>query len=223
MNQRSAVERETLAAWTRQLGLAPSDAQIGALLAYLDLLERWNAAYNLTAVRDRAAMLSQHLADCLAIVPALERHAGSGRLLDVGSGGGLPGVVIAILLPGWDVTCVDAVAKKAAFLRQVAGALPLPNLHAEQARVEALQAPKFDLITARAFASLPDLVRWTAHLLAPGGVWLAMKGRAPADEIAELPPDVSVFHVEPLAVPGLAAQRCLVWMRRRDNAPARAG
>jgi len=197
------------------LGLASSESQTVALLSYLDLLQHWNATYNLTAVRDRAGMLTQHLADCLAVVSPLQRHAGQGRLLDVGSGGGLPGVVIATLLPGWDVTCVDTVAKKAAFVRQVAGALALPHLHAVHARVENLQLPPFDVITSRAFSTLADFTALTRRHLAPGGVWLAMKGRIPDDEIAALPSDIDVFHVEPLQVPGLDAQRCLVWMRHR--------
>ena len=198
-----------------ELGLAPTSAQTSALSNYLDLLQRWNATYNLTAVRDRAGMVTQHLADCLAIIPPLQRRATQGRLLAVGSGGGLPGVVIATLLPGWDVTCVDAVAKKIAFVRQVAGSLGLPNLHAEHSRVESLQALPFELITSRAFASLADFTALTRKHLAPGGAWLAMKGRAPDDEMAALPPDVHVFHVEPLHVPGLNAQRCLVWMQPR--------
>jgi 16S rRNA (guanine527-N7)-methyltransferase len=200
-----------------ELGLAPSEAQATALLRYLDLLQRWNATYNLTAVRDRAAMLTQHLADCLTVIPPLQRHAGQGRLLDVGSGGGLPGVVIALMLPGWDVTCVDAVGKKAAFVRQAAGALALPNLHAQHARIEDLTAPPFDVVISRAFASLADFTALTRRHLAPGGVWIAMKGRAPDDEMAELPADIDVFHVEPLSVPGLDAQRCLVWMRIRKH------
>jgi 16S rRNA (guanine527-N7)-methyltransferase len=192
--------------------------QAGALLAYLELLQRWNATYNLTAVRDPAAMLSQHLVDCLALLPALSRHLQSRpdarRLLDAGSGGGLPGVVLAVVLPELDVTCVDAVGKKAAFVRQVAGALGQANLHAVHSRVEAMKTAPFDVITSRAFASLADFTRWTSRHLAERGVWLAMKGKAPDEEIAALPPSVEVFHVEPLLVPGLDAHRCLVWMRR---------
>jgi 16S rRNA (guanine527-N7)-methyltransferase len=152
------------------------------------------------------------------VIPALVRRSAQGRLLDVGSGGGLPGVVIATLLPGWDVTCVDAVAKKTAFIRQVAGALSLPNLHAVHGRVEQLGVAPFDLITSRAFASLADFTALTRRHLAPCGAWMAMKGRAPDDEIAALPPDVGVFHVEPLQVPGLGAQRCLIWMQPRKLA-----
>ncbi len=185
---------------------------------YLVLLARWNAAYNLTAVRDPAQMRIQHLADCLCVLPALRRHFGSrtaARILDVGSGGGLPGVVLAAAEPNWDVTCVDAIGKKAAFVRQVAGELAMPNLHAEHARVESLRAAPFDVITARAFASLAELARLTRPLLASGGVWMAMKGKCPDVEMAALPTDVEAFHVEPLAVPGLDADRCLVWMRPR--------
>jgi 16S rRNA (guanine527-N7)-methyltransferase len=111
------------------------------------------------------------------------------------------------------VTCVDAVGKKAAFIRQVAAELALPNLHAEHARVEALQTPPFDVVTARAFASLAEFTQLTRALLAPKGIWMAMKGKRPEEELAALPPDVTVFHVEPLAVPGLGAERCLIWMR----------
>jgi 16S rRNA (guanine527-N7)-methyltransferase len=200
-----------------QLGVAVTAQQAKALQQHLALLQHWNAAYNLTAVRDPAAMLTQHLADCVAIVPALRlwRPEGVARVLDVGSGGGLPGVVLAVLFSRWDITCVDTVGKKAAFVRQVAGALQLPNLHAVHGRVESLRAPPFHLITSRAFASLADFVRLSRHALAPGGVWAAMKGQVPDDEMAALPSDVDVFHVEHLQVPGLDAQRCLVWMRLR--------
>lgn len=199
------------------LGLTPTPQQLRSLMDYLDLLQRWNATYNLTAVRDRGAMLVQHLADCLAVVAPLAHHLPAGRLLDVGSGGGLPGVVLAIMVPALEVICVDTVGKKSAFVRQVSGTLALPNLHALHARVESLQAVHFDLIISRAFASLADFARLTRHLLAPGGAWLAMKGRQPDAELAALPPRVQVFHVEPLMVPGLDADRCLVWMRPADS------
>lgn len=199
-------------------GLTATADQTHRLAHYLELLQRWNATYNLTAVRDPEAMRIQHLADCLAVIAPLQRQAAGGRLLDVGSGGGLPGVVIATLLPAWDVTCVDAVGKKMAFVRQVAGALPLPNLHAEHGRIEALKAPPFDVVTSRAFASLADFTALTRRHLASGGTWMAMKGRVPDDEIAALPADVAVFHVEHLQVAGLDAQRCLVWMRPRPPA-----
>ncbi len=209
------TESEAVRRDASSLGLALPELAVERLIAYLALLRKWNAAYNLTAVRDAARMRVQHLADCLAVVGPLRRQVGAGgcRLLDVGSGGGLPGVVLAVAEPVWDVSCVDTVGKKAAFIRQVAAELALPNLHALHARVEALPGPPFDVITARAFASLPDFVRLTRPLLTPGGLWLAMKGRRPDDELAALPADVVVFHVEPIKVPGLDAERCLVWMR----------
>lgn len=279
-------EAQALAACCQRLGLDAEPAQVRALSTYLDLLERWNATYNLTAVRERAQMRSQHLADCLAVVPSLVRRAQSKldasegkpqkpeplRLLDVGSGGGLPGVLIALFQPHWQVTCVDAVGKKTAFIQQVAGRLALPNLQAVHSRVENLRAGassiaagatrgagaaspgaaaaggraedasgaggRFDLITSRAFSSLADLVRLTGHLLAPGGVWAAMKGRLEEGELAELAATstaadgssavaaAQVFHVEQLTVPGLDAQRCLVWMHpasARASASAAAG
>lgn len=205
------------------LSLALTDTQVGQLLDYLGLLQKWGKVYNLTAVRDPQDMLTHHLLDSLAILPPLQRHvAHSGRalpavrLLDVGSGAGLPGVVIAICCPELAVSCVDTVAKKAAFIQQVAVSLHLPHLRGVHARVEKL-SERFDVVTSRAFASLPDFVHWSQAALAEGGVWLAMKGRRPDDEMAALPAEVEVFHVEQLHVPGLDAQRCLVWMRRRTK------
>ena len=201
------------------LGLALSDAQAQALMAYLALMQRWNATYNLPAVRDPAQMLTQHLADCLAVIGPLRRSASMTgnnttlRLLDVGSGGGLPGVVIAILNPHIDVTCVDTVGKKAAFVQQVAAELRLRNLHAVHSRVEAMKLAPFDLITSRAFASLSDFVRLTRKQLTADGIWMAMKGKHPAEELESLPADLDVFHVEQLTVPGLDADRCIIWMR----------
>ncbi|MFG6430212.1 16S rRNA (guanine(527)-N(7))-methyltransferase RsmG [Roseateles sp. LYH14W] len=207
--------KDTLASAARELGLDLSDAQLDQLLAYLALLQKWNKVYNLTAVRDPAQMLSHHLIDSLSVIAPLQRHGAPARLMDVGAGGGLPGVVIAICFPGTDVSCVDAVAKKATFIQQVAAELKLPNLHGVHSRVEQLKAESFGVITSRAFASLVDFTSLTRQLLAEGAVWMAMKGQHPADEIAALPADVDVFHVEQLAVPGLDAQRCIIWMRPR--------
>jgi 16S rRNA (guanine527-N7)-methyltransferase len=204
----------TLSAAAGQLGLSLSAQQSSRLLDFVDLLARWNRTYNLTAVRDPSAMLTQHVVDCLAVVPALRRQHRSGRVLDVGSGGGLPGVIWAVMEPGMDVTCVDSVGKKVAFLQQVAAALGLHNLHGEHARVETLAGGHFDLIASRAFAALPDFVAKTSSLLAGAGVWLAMKGKVPTSEIAALGPAINVFHVEHLQVPGLSADRCLVWMQK---------
>jgi 16S rRNA (guanine527-N7)-methyltransferase len=200
----------TAAAVGVQLDAATGDR----LLRYLALLQRWNATYNLTALRDPEQMRVQHLNDCLAVLEPLRRELpAAGRLLDVGSGGGLPGVVIAVARPDIAVTCVDTVGKKAAFIRQAAAELGLPNLRAEHARVESLKLAPFDVVVSRAFASLADFTRLTRSLLAAHGVWMAMKGKRPDDEIATLPADVDVFHVEQLVVPELSADRCLVWMR----------
>lgn len=212
--------RARLHAAARELNFPLSDAESGRLLAYLDLLQRWNATYNLTAVRDPEGMLTLHLLDCLAVMAPLRRHLGTAsarRLVDVGSGGGLPGVVIAALNPDIDVTCVDTVGKKAAFIQQAAVSLRLPNLHSQHARVEQLKTAPFDVVASRAFASLADFVTLTRRHLAPGGVWLAMKGKDPVDERLALPDDIDVFHVEQLRVPSLDAERCLVWMRPRPS------
>jgi 16S rRNA (guanine527-N7)-methyltransferase len=210
--------RPALRAIVTRLALEVTDAQIDALLAYLSLLQRWNAIYNLTAVREPARMLTQHLADCLAIIDPLRRVLGGGaaRVLDVGSGAGLPGVIVAILNPTVLVTCVDTVGKKAAFVQQVATELRLHNLRAAHGRVEQLKTGPFDVVVSRAFASLTDFVRLTGTLLAPRGMWMAMKGKVPLDELRQLPASIDVFHVEQLAVPDLDAERCIVWMRPKE-------
>ena len=264
-NSTQTLARNTLVAGSQQLGLALSDAQIALLMAYLGLLHKWSKVYNLTAVRDPLEMVTLHLLDSLAVIPALLRHlatphiateraalaghstststststspspspspapaasaspaatsagkpahAQSIRLLDVGSGAGLPGVVIAIACPHIQVTCIDAVSKKSAFVQQVAASLGLAHLRGLHQRIEQLDTPH-DLVCSRAFASLADFVQGSTNALAPGGVWLALKGKTPTEEMSALGPDVDVFHVEQLQVPGLDAQRCLVWMRR---------
>jgi 16S rRNA (guanine527-N7)-methyltransferase len=198
----------------QDLGLILSDAQIHHLLAYAALIQKWNKVYNLTALRDPADMLTHHLLDSLTAIAPLSRHTQDQpiKVLDVGSGGGLPGVVLAICMPELNVSCVDTVAKKAAFVQQVAVSLKLPNLRGLHARVESLTDP-YQVICSRAFASLPDFVTWSRSALAEGGVWMAMKGKYPQGEIDALPDDVKVFHVEPLTVPGLDVERCMVWMR----------
>jgi 16S rRNA (guanine527-N7)-methyltransferase len=215
----------TLRAGLVALELSLSDAQIDSLLAYQALIGKWNKVYNLTAVREPGDMLTHHLLDSLAVIAPLRRQlalmvpgidAGAVRLLDVGSGAGLPGVVIAIGCPDIRVDCVDTVGKKAAFIQQAAVALKLSNLRGVHARVESL-TDQYQVISSRAFASLADFTHWSARALAPQGVWLAMKGKYPTDELAALSSDVRVFHVEHLTVPGLDAERCLIWMRPVDR------
>lgn len=207
-------DEATLRAGLARLALVLSDLQVRQLLDYLKLIAKWTKVYNLTAVRDPAEMMTHHLLDSLAIIAPLRQRVAQGKLLDVGSGAGLPGVVIAICCPALDVTCVDTVAKKATFIKQVVLELKLPNLAGLHARVENIDQP-FDLICSRAFASLADFTQLSAGALAPDGVWMAMKGKHPTDELAALPATVGVFHVEQLQVPGLDAERCVVWMREK--------
>ena len=213
------------------LALALDETQIAQLLAYLDLIGKWTKVYNLTAVRDPAEMLTHHMLDSLAVIAPLQAQLGvmaamavvaeqgalvtgqPTRLLDVGSGAGLPGVVIAICCPQIAVHCVDTVAKKAAFIQQVAVSLKLSNLRGIHARVESLTEP-YDVVSSRAFASLVDFVTWSGAALVEQGIWMGMKGKHPAEEMAVLPSSVRVFHVEQLVVPGLGAERCIVWMRK---------
>lgn len=203
------------------LSLNVAEPQQRQLLSYMALIQKWNKVYNLTALRQAQEILTHHLLDSLSAVSPLLGHiaktkgdANAGiELLDVGSGGGLPGVVIAICCPNIRVTCVDTVSKKAAFVQQVAASLRLSNLRGVHARVESLTGP-YDLICSRAFASLPDFVSWSAAALSDGGVWMAMKGKLPEAEMAALPSFAQVFHVEQLQVPGLEADRCMVWMKK---------
>ena len=211
------------------LGLLVTEAQQQQLLGYMDLIQKWNKVYNLTALRNPQEILTHHVLDSLSVILPLlghlEQKNGASQpevsLLDVGSGGGLPGVVIAICCPFVRVTCVDTVSKKAAFIQQVAASLKLPNLVGVHARVESLSGP-FDVICSRAFASLPDFVSWSLGALAHEGVWMAMKGKTPEDEMAALPSSAEVFHVEQLKVPGLEADRCVVWMKKSATLSAAA-
>jgi 16S rRNA (guanine527-N7)-methyltransferase len=212
---------QALSLGVKALGLNVTEAQQRQLLSYMALIQKWNKVYNLTALKTPQEILTHHLLDSLSsISPLLGYLAQSARdvgqeveLLDVGSGGGLPGVVIAICCPNIRVTCVDTVSKKAAFVQQVAASLKLSNLCGLHARVESLKGP-FDVICSRAFASLPDFVSWSVGALSERGVWMAMKGKLPEVEMAALPSFAEVFHVEQLQVPGLAADRCMVWMKK---------
>jgi 16S rRNA (guanine527-N7)-methyltransferase len=221
---------EKLRAGLALLELPLDDAQVQQLLAYQALIQKWTKVYNLTAVRNPEEMLTHHLLDSLAVVNPLRQQlaqspgvAGFGvcpgsslRLLDVGSGAGLPGVAIAFCCPDIKVDCVDTVGKKAAFIQQVAVTLKLPNLRGVHARVESL-TDKYQVISSRAFASLFDFTRWSAQALAEQGIWMAMKGKYPAEELLALPSHVAMFHVEQLDVPGLNAERCVLWMRSAES------
>lgn len=216
--QRAALA-DQLTQGAQALGLPLSAAQSARLLDYLALLAKWNAVYNLTAVRDPAQMVTQHLLDSLAALPAF---AGAQNVLDVGAGGGLPGMVLAIWAaeaePALQVSLIDTVHKKTAFLTQAKTQLGLANVSVHTGRVEQLQAARqFDVITSRAFAELADFVTWSGHLLAPGGRFIALKGVRPEAEMARLPPGWRVTEVRALQVPGLEAERHLVFIGKNGE------
>ena len=202
--------RQRLDAGLSSLGIALDETAIARLLDYVDLLERWNAAYNLTAVRDPAEMVTRHLVDSLAILPFVS----GATLADLGSGAGLPGIPLAIAAPERETLLVDSNGKKARFLREAVRRLGLERVRVAESRVEDVEGT-FDCITARAFASLADMLGWGGHLLAPGGVWLAMKGRIAEDELDAVPAGFRVGKVVALNVPGLDAERHLVILKRR--------
>ena len=203
----------------RRLGLAIEPAQASQMLAYLACLQRWNSVHSLSAWKSAPDLLVHHVLDSLTLVAPLSRFFGTGplRVLDAGSGPGFPAAVLAAMRREWSVTAVDAVAKKVAFIRQAVAETGLGNLTALHARPEDLETTTlFDVIVSRAFASLDRFASVTDHMLRPGGVWVAQKGHVPDDEIARLRRDLRVFHVEPVTVPGLDAERHLIWMDRVD-------
>jgi len=203
---------EALAAGVAALGLDVDDAIQARLLAYVTLLEKWNRTHNLTSIRDPLGMLRHHLLDSLAVLPYLPARP-SLQVVDIGSGGGLPGVPLAIIRPRWQVTLLDSNQKKSAFLRQLAAELHLTNVEVETARAESFAPAKlFEVAIARALADLAQFAAWTIHLLAPGGRLFAMKGTYPREEIAALPQGIRVVATHKLEVPGLAAERHLVIM-----------
>jgi 16S rRNA (guanine527-N7)-methyltransferase len=215
---RAPLERR-LTEGLQELQLDLSETQIARLLDYLALLVKWNAVYNLTAVREPEQMVTQHLLDSLAVVNAF---SGAKNVLDVGAGGGLPGMVLAIWAaeaqPSMRISMIDTVQKKTAFLTQAKAELGLHNMPIYTARVEQLKVPeKFDVITSRAFAELADFVNWSAHLLTEDGQFIAMKGLAPEDEIRRLPPAWEVSEMRRLRVPALEAERHLVFIRKRQS------
>ncbi len=199
-----------LAAGISALGLDIDDAAQTKLLAYVALLEKWNRTYNLTAIRDPERMLTHHLLDALATLPHLPPQRGL-RLIDVGSGGGLPGVPLAIARPDWQVTLLDSKRKKATFLRQVAAELGLPNVAVVAERVEDyLPDVPFEIVISRAFAELAPFIAAARHLVRAGGMLVAMKGGYPREELLQLAPDLRVVALPTLAVPGLEGERHLV-------------
>ncbi|WP_323119310.1 16S rRNA (guanine(527)-N(7))-methyltransferase RsmG [Burkholderia alba] len=221
-HQSPNASRETLAALlsdgAQALGVALTDMQHRQLLDYVVLLAKWNTVYNLTAIRDPRQMLVQHILDSLSILPHLSQRGASSSVLDVGSGGGLPGIVLAIVEPEWQVTLNDIVHKKSAFQTQTKVEMKLGNLSVVTGRVESLQPGKdvpgkFDLIVSRAFADLADFVTLARHLVAPGGSIWAMKGVRPEGEIERLPEGARVEQVIRLTVPSLNAERHLIEVR----------
>ena len=188
------------------------------LLAFLALLGKWNRTYNLTAIRDPAAMITQHLLDSLAVLPIIRQLVlatrRSFRLADVGSGAGLPGIPLALAVPDWELTLIEAVDKKSAFQRQVKAELALENLTVLNARVEQVTPASFDAVISRAFSDLTDFVNLAGHLIVPNGYLLAMKGVIPNEEIAQLPSGWRVESAAPVSVPGLDAQRHLIVLRK---------
>ena len=206
---RNALQ-QLLADGIQEMGLDVGPAQQAQLMDYLALMFKWNSVYNLTSLRDPVQMVTHHLLDSLAAVPAFSQAV---NVLDVGSGGGLPGIVLAITRPDMKVSMIDTVHKKTAFLTQVKAELGLANVTVYTMRVEQLQvSEKFDVITSRAFADLSDFVNWSAHLLADGGRYIALKGTAPKDEQERVPQEWRVTKVEPLQVPRLGAERHLVFI-----------
>ena len=209
---------QRLEAGLAALGLDVPDDVRARLVAYLELLAKWNRTYNLTAVRDINEMVSQHLLDSLSVLPFIEKSAPAGRrietLADVGSGAGLPGIPLAMVSPGLSVTLIEAVDKKSAFQRQAKAELGLANVTVAGTRVEALAAGGFDVVVSRAFAELADFVTLAGHLAKPDGRLYAMKGVFPEGEIQRLPPAWRVEEVVPLRIPDLPAQRHLIVLRK---------
>ena len=204
--------RQKLQSGLKEMGLDLCGEQQDKLLAYVEMLKKWNKTYNLTALRDESQIISHHLLDSLTLPPYLE---GAQTMLDVGSGGGQPGIPAAVCRPDLQITLLDANTKKTSFLQQAAIELELKNVRVVSGRVEAVQGLQADVITSRAFAELADFVNWTAHLLQDGGCWAAMKGVYPAAEIDRLPDSVCVERVDKIRVPQLNAERHMVILRKK--------
>lgn len=204
-------ERDLLVKHTNNLALVLSDEQIDSLITYLQLLVKWNKAYNLTAVRDPAEMVSRHLVDSLSVLPYVKGP----RIIDVGSGPGLPGIPLAICRPDLAITTLDSNGKKTRFQNQVKVEMGLTNLTVINGRAEQCSAEPFNEVISRAFASISDMIHWTAQLCRPDGVFLAMKGIYPDDELAQLPDIYEVKNSFNLDVPGTEGARHLLVLGRR--------
>lgn len=207
-----AALAHVLAEGIAEMKLDVSAAQQDKLMDYLALMSKWNGVYNLTSLRDPMQMVTHHLLDSLAAVPAF---VDASNVLDVGAGGGLPGIVLAITKPGMKVSMIDTVHKKTAFLKQVKAELELSNVTVHTMKVQDLDvSDKFDVITSRAFADLSDFLNWSGHLLAEGGKFIALKGTAPAEEQERIPTEWRITDLQPLQVPRLGAERHLVFVER---------
>lgn len=228
----SRHEQGELIVGAQALGVVLSNQQSELLLDYLSLLLKWNKAYNLTAIRDSREMVKLHLLDSLALMPELgllpEASCSQGaRWLDVGSGGGLPGIVLAIMCPQIEFTLMDSNGKKTRFLQQVKLELALDNVSVVKSRVESFQAEsesekKFAVICSRAFASLQDMINWSQHLLAPQGVYFAMKGQEPRDELQALAANIQLVHSKPLQVPGVEGERHIIILQPQEASNSQA-
>ncbi|MFZ6816179.1 16S rRNA (guanine(527)-N(7))-methyltransferase RsmG [Undibacterium sp. Rencai35W] len=204
--------RASLAEGVKALPLTLSDGQLDQMIAYLALLSKWNNVYNLTSIRDPKEMVKQHVLDSLSAAPAFKDAS---NVLDVGAGGGLPGMILAIVYPHIRISMIDTVSKKTAFLNQAKTELGLSNVTVYTNRVESLQlADKFDVITSRAFSELNNFINWSEHLLADGGIYIAMKGVSPDQEIERMPKGWQVQKIQPLSVPGMDAERHLVFIHK---------
>lgn len=204
-----------------QLGLEVDEEQFSKLLTYVRQMHRWNRTYNLTAITDVQEMLTHHIIDSLAVISPLQKLFPAQRpapfIVDVGSGAGLPGIVLAIVAPDWEVLCVDSVEKKTAFIQQMRGVLQLPNMSAHHGRIQDAEPLQCDILISRAFSSLKNIIEWGGSQVGPGGYIAAMKGKTPDDEIEQIAdhPDWHLHSVIPLDVPFLDAERCLILLKKQ--------
>lgn len=212
---------ERLSQTVKKFGLSLDDKQRQDILLYLELIQKWNKTYNITAIKDAEQILIHHLFDSLSVILPLQQKINPNTetvVLDVGSGGGLPGVVLAICCPKWIVTCIDAVEKKTSFITMVSGRLGLKNLRSKHCRIEDYASNKADLVISRAFASLSDFANWSGHTVKLDGHLVAMKGHYYEEEVKELETasDWQLASWQTLEVAEMDAKRCLIWLSRKD-------